>query len=88
MVVVIIITGMSFAQFGLHLRYPSLSPGKRVYHRSATIQKPSNLFLLKATTIQDFPRTHEEPHSEVDTIFSVFFSFWGGLSRSQPKCSV
>lgn len=75
MVAVIIVTGMSFTQFGLRLRYPSLSPGKRACHRSVTIQKPSSLFLLKATTIQDFPRTHEEPHSEADTIFSTFFSF-------------
>lgn len=37
-----------------------------------TIQSFGNLFLWRPI-IQDFPRTHEEPHSEVDTIFQYFF---------------
>lgn len=77
--VVVIITEMSSTQFGLHLRCPSLSPEKKVCHRSATIQeaqKFSSLFLSKATAVPDFPRTHEDPHSEVDPTFSVVFSFF------------
>lgn len=70
--VVVIVTEMSSTQFGLPLRCPSLSPEKKVCHRSATIQeaqKFSSLFLSKATT-------HEDPHSEVDPTFSVVFSFF------------
>ena len=39
LMVVVIITEMSSTQFGLHLRSPSLSPEKKVCHRSATIQE-------------------------------------------------